>query len=234
MMLKKINLFNKESVCIFTDASLYKKDGIVYICSGACVYVGDLLIDQTYEILPNHTIQQGELYAILLGVLEAVKYKDYFRYIRLFSDSLTSILALKERIFKWVCNKDSLGNLRGYDNNVISNQDYIMHIINTILMYNIRIELYHTKGHIKPYDNDDLLYAKEVFAKSNQIYQDIDLELIRAVTIGNNQVDRYTGFMLYQYYSQYLYLTRLQSPVEFGCNDFDIQRYRGLITKGYM
>ena len=114
--MRKIDLFNDNSVCIFTDASLCKKDNITYICSGVCVYMNDLLVNQVYEILVDCTIQQGELYAILLGVREAVKYTNIFKSIRLFSDSLTSILALRERLFRWINQKDCEGNLRGYNN----------------------------------------------------------------------------------------------------------------------
>ena len=201
-MLTKQSMFNSESLCIFTDASLISLNNITSVCSGVSIYVGNLLIDQQYTILHNATIQQGEWYGILMGVVEAVKYKDRFKYIRLFSDSLTSILALRERIFKWIQRVDLEGNLRGSDNNIISNQDYIMHIINMIITYEIHIEFYHVKGHIKCYDNSDIERAKDVFKKSNHITDLVDNELIRMVSIGNDQVDRYTGYMLYYHYEE--------------------------------
>lgn len=230
-MLMKRDMFNNDSVCIFTDASLCKINNITSVCSGACVYVGDLLIDQTFHIMHNSTIQQGELYAVLLGVLEAVKYGNHFKYIRIFSDSLTSILAIRERIFKWVNNLDQDGNLRGFDNNIISNQDYIMHIIHMILLYNLRIEFYHNKGHINYHDTNRLNYANEVFAKSNHITERIDNELIRMISIGNDQVDRYTGFMLYYHYNNsYFNTTGLIPAVSFsGYYPFDVNLYKDLI-----
>ena len=102
--LRKNNIFNDQSISIFTDASFraYNKySGVGTVCSGACVYNNDILIDQQFYIQKNKTVQQGELYAILMGVSMAYKYRN-FGTIRLFSDSQTSIFAIRDRIFKWL------------------------------------------------------------------------------------------------------------------------------------
>ncbi len=61
MILKKSDIFNKNSICIFTDASYTNIDNSNSVCSGACVYCKDLLIDQTFTIMHNSPLWTVEL-----------------------------------------------------------------------------------------------------------------------------------------------------------------------------
>lgn len=227
-MLYKRNIFNQNSVSIFTDASLKTVNGRTSVCPGCCVYIGDILVYQNYHILHNATVNQGELYAIMMGVMESVKYRN-FEKIRLFSDSQTSIFAVRDRIFKWISNSQD-NVLRGYDGTEVSNIDYIMTIIYYILECNINIEFYHVKGHIKYVDYYDIQRAKSVFAKSNFINDNIDDELIRQISIGNNQVDRYTGLMLDMYINEQRFnIDNMKQAITINYAPFDTGRYRSLI-----
>ena len=229
-MLFKRNIFNKNSVNIFTDASLKTVNGITSVCPGCSVYIGDILVYQNYHILHNATVNQGELYAIMMGVIEAVKYR-HIGILRLFSDSQTSIFAIRDRIFKWINNCDD-GVLRGSDGKEVANIEYIMNIVYYILQCNLSIEFYHVKGHIKFYDYYDIQRAKSVFAKSNCIQDHIDDELIRQISICNDHIDKYTGLMLDLYINDERFNTKHLIPVvTIGYAPFNTGQYRSLIGR---
>lgn len=233
-MLLKNDFFNKNAVSIFTDASLTKVNGVVSVCPGYCVYIGNVLVEQGYDILHNTTINRGELSAIMMGVMAAVKYRDQYSKIRLFSDSQTSIFAIRDRIFKWINHmQEAEGTvLCGVDGKPIQNIELIMNVIYYVIQTNLNIEFYHVKGHIKVYDYYDLQRAKSVFQKSNFINDAIDDEFIRHIVIGNDQVDQYTGIMLNMHVLDEIY-NNLQKPlVSIAYAPFDTKQYQSLIGKG--
>ena len=104
--MKKADLFNKDSICIFTDSSFKsakpgdpRSPGTT--APAYCIYNGNICIDQGFHILHNSTSQQGELYALLLGVYNSFKYRNY-KHIRIFSDSQNSIFSVRQWIFGWI------------------------------------------------------------------------------------------------------------------------------------
>lgn len=228
-MLLKRHMFNSRSVSIFTDASLKTVNGRVSICSGYSLYIGDILVEQNFNIIHNITINQGELSAISMGIMAASRYRQ-FENIRLFSDSQTSIFAIRDRIFKWM-SQSQYGSLIGTSGEV-SNQDYIMNVIYYILDTTLRIDFYHVKGHIKEHDYYELQHAKSVFTRSNFINDNIDDEFIRQICIGNNQIDRYTGLMLDMYINEHQYnLDGMTQAITIGYTPFDTEQYKALIGK---
>lgn len=228
-MLLKRHFFNSNSVNIFTDASLRSINGVTSVCPGYSLYIGDILIEQNYDILHNTTINRGELYAIMMGITAAARYQNYEK-IRLYSDSQTSIFAIRDRIFNWVPTEID-GALFGKDGRPISNIDYIMSIIYYILQCELHIEFYHVKGHMKINDYNDLQKAKHVFATSNRINDHIDDQFIRQVVMGNDQVDRYTGMMLNMHIQDMIYRNKNKSLISIGYAPFDTEQYKSLIGK---
>lgn len=228
-MLLKRHMFNSQTVNIFTDASLKSIHGRVSVCPGYSLYIGDILVEQDFTILRDATVNQGELHAITMGIMAANRYRQ-FEHINLFSDSQTSIYAIRDRIFKWIQNTNN-GNLIGTTGS-ISNQDYIMTIIYYILETTLRINLFHVKGHIKEHDYYELQRAKSVFLRSNLVNDNIDDEFIRQVCIGNNQIDRYTGLMLDMYINHIQYDTNgMSEAFTIGYAPFDTEQYKTLIGK---
>lgn len=222
-------LFNKKSISIFTDSSYTNYNNLNTACPGYCIYWDDILIEQGFDIKQNTSSQRGELYAILMGIYNSYKYRNYN--LRLFSDSQTSIYAIRHRIFNWVNKQNQGQNILG-DNGCIQNQDIIMDIIYTILNNNVHIEFYHVKGHVKSFDKESVENAKRVFISSN-IYgfsYDVDDKLINCIIQGNNQVDKYTGFMLDKYVLDAEFnkqnLINGITPTQYG--EFDIERYKEL------
>ena len=230
--MKLSDLFNNNSICIFTDSSFKNESKNKSIAIGTtapavCIYNGTNLIMQDFKILHNSTTQQGELYAILIGIMKSYLYRNY-KHIRLFSDSQVSIFGIRDRIFKWVRETNEGKNILGEDG-TIKNQDYIMDIIYYILSNNIPIELYHVKGHVKK-SYDSILHAKKVFQTSNNINENIDDALIYMISNANNEVDNFSTRMLNQYINNPLYnILNTKSDMSIGYTQFNIKTYYNLI-----
>lgn len=226
------DLFNNESVCIFTDSSFknMSKDKNIAIgvtAPAICIYIGTKLVYQDFYILHNSTTQQGELYAILLGIMKSYFYRN-FKHIRLFSDSQVSIFGIRDRIFKWVRQTNEGKNILG-DNGFIKNQDYIMDIVYYILSNDTPIELYHVKGHVKK-SYEDAIYARKVFKSSNNINEYVDDALIYMISNYNNFVDKYSTDMLYKNITNPIYFTDNLKPVLYiGYANFNTDQYYKLV-----
>ena len=227
-MVLKSHVCNNHSVAIFTDASLKTIDGVTSVCPGYAIYLNGVLVEQNFHILHNATVNQGELYAIMMGVYASIRYRNIGQ-LRLFSDSQTSIFAIRDRIFKWINNvQESDGLLRGTDGQVILNQDRIMDIIYLVIMQSLPIEFYHLKGHINPNDVNDMKKQREVFARSNGIADAIDNELLRWISQCNDYIDRYTGIMLDMHIADQQFAQR-PDAITMGYVPFDITKYKQLI-----
>lgn len=226
-MLKRNKIFNDRSVCIFTDAGCHKGD----VCAGFCTYRNDILIDQDYNILRNETSQRGELFGILMGVMNSFVYGSLGYQVRLFSDSLNSVLAIRNRIFKWVKMTESGEEIYLGPDGSIKNQDFIFNIINEILSNGINIEIYHVKGHVNLYNQESFLHAKQVFMESNNI-DAVDNELIKQIAISNDQVDRYLGAMMNIHQYDNNPNDKLVNAVSYSYNnDLDLERYSQLVYR---
>lgn len=240
IQLVRSHFFNKKSISIFTDSSYTNINDSNTACPGYCIYWDDILIEQGFDIKQNTTSQRGELYAILMAVIASYKYRRYN--IRIFSDSQTSIFAIRYRIFNWI-NKTNNGEIMLGDEGIIQNQDIIMEIVYTILNNNIPIEFYHVKGHVKTYDRESIEHAKEVFMNSNRtdVPYIITDDLINLIIRGNIQVDKYTGFMLDKHINDPAFdrsnMISALTPPCYG--EFDVVKYKSLVEniifkkKGY-
>lgn len=236
-MLCKADLFNEESICIFTDSSFkrykYAPHGsaIGATAPAYCVYHIDNCIEQGFHILHNSTSQQGELYAMLLGVMASYKYRN-FKHIRLFSDNQNAVLAIRERIFKWVEENELYPTLGDFGR--ISNQPYIMDIIYTIISNNIFIELYHIKGHVDIRSSESVKISKDLFKRSNPFVGDsVGTDLIYQLAFGNNRVDEYSTMMLKTTIHNAEYDTRgMTNAVTIGYTPFDMDNYSMLVNRG--
>lgn len=234
--MKKKDLFNEESICIFTDSSFRKnkdapeKSSIGTTAPAYCVYRGDCCIEQGFHILHNSTSQQGELYAMLLGVMVAYKYRDY-PHIRLFSDNQNAVFSVREWIFKWARETANGRNTLG-EGGRINNQDYIMDIIYTIISNNIYLEFYHIKGHVDIKNWESVRYARDLFERSNPFVGMIDDALVYQLAMGNNAVDEYSTVMLRSYIDDMRYCTFGMKPaVTIGYAPFDMHNYITLVNK---
>ena len=233
--MKKIDIFNEDSICIFTDSSFKNESKNPKIAIGTTapsfeVFHNETCIETGFHILHNSTSQQGELYAVLLGVMASYKYRN-FKHIRLFSDSQNSILGIRDRIFNWVRDTNNGKSVLG-DDGRINNQSYIMDIVYTIIYNNIPIEFYHQKGHVNIKNYQNIIEARDLFKRSNNIYGFVEDSLIITISQINNWVDQYSSLMLKNNISDPKYFTEGLTPaVEIGYAPFDISNYYNLVKK---
>lgn len=198
----KEDIVNPNSVCIFADSSFarYPKsiesenDDTKYVGDTApayCIYIGNHLVEQWYNIVPNLTSQEGEHYAILLAIQAAYRYRFYPK-INIFSDSLTTVCALRERNIRYMYNDpERLARM---------NQQYLVEPVYAIIQNGFPIEFYHVPGHVNIRgDKDAMLRAKESFEHNNPWVGKVDLPLIRFMAMGNCTVDEYSTTMLRSY-----------------------------------
>lgn len=233
--MKKIDIFNDESICIFTDSSFKNesKDPKVAIGTTAPAYEvfhNETCIETGFHILHNSTSQQGELYAVLLGVMASYKYRNY-PHIRLFSDSQNCILGVRDRIFNWVRDTNNGKRVLGEDGR-INNQPMIMDIVYTIISNNIPIEFYHQRGHVNINNYQSIIEARNLFKRSNNIEGFVEDALIMTISQMNNWTDQYSTLMLKNNISDPKYsIEGLTPAIEIGYAPFDMNDYYKLVKK---
>jgi ribonuclease HI len=176
-----------------------KRGGEYFSCAGAIAVVAHStddfeIIDETFQINRKSTNNNGEIKAINLGIRLGVKYKMRFSNIYLFSDSKLSIYGLREWIERWVENSPGC-DLIGTTNAPVSNQQDILSCIYDIMVNQLRIGLYHQKGHCE-ISGGSLGKAFETFKKNNNIKKYIDKEFIKFICNMNCYVDQKSRYVL--------------------------------------
>lgn len=199
-MIETAKFFNKNSVCIFTDASVRKVNDVTYSSpSIAIVDCGNIVKDpQMYGVvLSNSTSNQGEIYAILL----ALSYIEYWKIdknktVNIFSDSSISVLGLKEWYNSWLNNIDGEGIIYNSNNDPVSNQDIFLKCMLAILNMNRRINLYHISGHMNSSDYKTAYTFNNKFKSKNKFSNNLSRSLIDLFIKYNDRVDKYSRSLL--------------------------------------
>lgn len=237
-------IFNSKSINIFTDGSVYHTKGNPAIpgnetigCPGAIVVFTDdncNVVHQYYSdfIIRDATNNTTELSAIELGLCLVTKYENYKDYtINLFSDSQLCINSLRQWIFAWTnCMHD--GIMYNSSGEPVKNQQIILSIINLIMVRGIRVNLFHQKGHVNL--NPKVLdKAHRVFKVSNNI-DNVDIELIKAISVYNDYVDIHTKISLEQFKNIDIPKIELEDAVSFNPNNFNYVMYKNLTTNKFM
>lgn len=180
---------------IFSDASLRGQDNTTWTCGGALAFIGKDIIDKKFRIFSDKSSNVAELKAIRMGIELARAHMHEFSEINLFSDSQISIFGIRDRIYDWRIKK---GELVGYANKPIKNQDIMIEIIYMVVNYDININFYHQKGHVNTNDLGSKAHALNTFAISNKINKkDIDMNFITYISNCNNSIDVYSRQQLY-------------------------------------
>ena len=207
-MLQVGDIFNKNTINIFADASVFKtglikQDGKEYMitCPGMVAVatnpVEHIIIDNACYVEPG-TNNSGEIKAIRLGIMAALKYRDCFQTINLFSDSGICMQGLRTWIKGWVNNQVD-GILYSSSGSEVVNQTTFKNIIYDIIQNNLNINLYHQRGHVNINNIDSIKKAKNDFIKFNNLNCDVDLNLITQISYFNNLVDDMTRKHLQAY-----------------------------------
>lgn len=193
----KLNYIKNDSTLnIFTDASVKVKNKNIFdVCYGAVAVCRDTIIDEIYRINSNSTVNEGEANGILAGILFALKYRDKFKVVNLFSDSLISVNNLNIGVYKWYTIDGKLCRTNG--DPIVKNSSTYLQILNIISRNNLRVNIYHMKGHINPNKTKELYKGITTFIKSNNfIDRDWELDFIKYLSIWNDYVDNRTRITL--------------------------------------
>lgn len=167
---------------IFCDASI---DTTAKVACGGCVIVAQDEINNTindnYNIIAKRLIIQkdatnnsSEILAIWAGVVEALKIRNYYpgAIFRLFSDSKISLYGLRDWMKNWIANSEGSPILISSSGTPVMNQQRFIEVYNLIVENNLRIELYHQRGHVMD-GKISLDKARAQFIKANKVPPEI-------------------------------------------------------------
>jgi ribonuclease HI len=189
----KDRFVNISTLNIFCDASIRPLPDNVVGCYGALATINDTVVDSDYRICTKTTNNESEIKAIRLGVDLAIRL-GWKKTINIFSDSLTTILGLRERIYSW---RIKHGVLDGSGNAISKNQSLFIEIINMIVNNNLRVNFFHQKAHINIENYSDVNNAIHVFMDYNGFRDIVDVDFIRFISTMNNIVDQRSRKLLY-------------------------------------
>lgn len=196
-MLTMYDIFNSDTINIFTDGSIYKNlnTGETIGSTGALIMHGSdfntAYLDNRTGILRNTTNNETEIESVLLGLKLA---SDYIRrtnipyHVNLFSDSKICIVGLREWMFNWIKCTYS-GVLYNSSGSPVMNQETFKSCVSVILESNMNVSLYHQKGHVANSDAS-IQNAIKVFKELNG--DSVDSTFIKTVSYFNNFVDIFT------------------------------------------
>lgn len=238
-MLQYKDIFNPETLNIFTDASIKKIGDETLGCPGVvCVityYNGSNdILDTAYYVERYATNNSSEIKAISLGVAKALQYRHRFKTINLFSDSRICIQGLREWIFNWV-NCINNGMMCSSSGEPVANQNTFASIVHTILANDLKINFYHQKGHVSINSKSSVDKAMKVFYDVNRL--DIGMELMVILSNYNNFVDKITGDNLEEYTRFHMKkFSKEDTVIRFDMSKFSTKDYMDLTNakpRGY-
>ena len=195
-MKKLPDLFNNNTVNIFTDSSVTTKNGVTYSSSGAiAVYGKGAIVDRDVLILRDSTNNIGELLAVFLGLLLMVKLRPTFsdQKYNLFSDSSFSIRGLTDWLPNWY--RNSIDEVfMNSSHREVSHYLIFQIIIRFIVNNNLNITMNRVRGHIDTRSDKQIKIATDYFNHSNYIAENKPFaeSTVEAISFYNNYIDEYT------------------------------------------
>jgi len=237
-MLMYNDIFNDRTLNIFTDASMTKYNNETIGCHGVISVTTHTILERrsfssgdnsrSLGITRYSTNNDSELRGILQGVFFALKYRNDFEIINLFSDSMISIMGLKVWLNNWVQNVRN--GIMYSTSGEVMNQELIKDIIFTILNNNLSINLFHQKGHV---NSKNIQQAKQTFIKTNGLNCDVDMKLIETISNCNDIIDNITreNLKLYMdnFYQDDINKEKLSRAICFDIDQFNLKKYNKLI-----
>ena len=216
----------------FTDASTTKgSDGIVSSCAGYVLTYHGEVIDRGERILYNSTNNEGELYAILMGVKALLSYSYMDTFLNLFSDSRISIEGLRSWCINWSKSQDKNGILYGTNGKEVANQKIIKYIIHTIYYSKIHMQLFCQLGHINPCKVDDMTRSISYFLNCNgvKISNDIAVQISGFNNMVDNNTRKYLAHSLKKNHGKLSKFGNIFIPINYTLSDSMIDEYIPLL-----
>lgn len=221
-MIRYKNVFNKNTLNIFTDASTLNKSNEIIGAPGYIAVIDDIVVHKDIQILRETSISESELYAIYMAIQYALINIKRVSVINIFSDSQFAVFGLREWIFKWVNNikDDKMYNSSGKE---VAHQSIFMAIIYTILSYNLPVSFFHNRGHFKYNQIDEFI---DLFTKHNFLSENIDKSIAKTIIYYNDRIDNETRFVL----KKGGFPPKLSMPEYLVRTDLNLDQYKKLLN----
>lgn len=194
-----MNFNSRETINIFTDASVKITDKDSFTCAGSVAIFGDNEKNKLDNItVSKGTSNYGEIRAVLNGILLALEQRDKVNEINIFSDSSFSICGLRDWSHMWLNRLvDKKGNIINDTfinsaNRPVANQAIFKSIMNTMCKNNLKVNFYHIAGHTDV--KGGIQRQIEMFSNSNGFTPNI--ETLEIVSRMNCYVDNLTKSIL--------------------------------------
>ncbi len=190
-----INLFCDASIDLITKIAC-SGCHIAYQDNNGVHNIGDRMIIQR-----NATNNSSEILAIWIGIMTALQLRNTWypgATFRLFSDSKISLYGLRDWLKNWIANIRPDGTLVSSSGQPVANQQTFIDIYNTIVDTDLKIELYHQRGHVLD-GKVSLDRARVQFIKANKVPPEALGLDIRYLSECNQIVDNMSRDALYDY-----------------------------------
>lgn len=188
--IKLTDFYNDHTLNIFSDASMGKYNGKGIGCYGVAAVTKDNIIETCYRIVSEATSNESEIKGVRKAISLANKYKNNFKNINIFCDSLYSIYGLINYIYKWKYNPDdhmlytSSGQVAANQSVFIEAHQMLMDLCSSP----VSIHIYHQSGHVDS-SFKNIKEATDSFCKFNNFWGKVDYNFIRYISTYNNYVD---------------------------------------------
>ena len=184
-----MNNLSNNVVEIFCDASIKKFTNQRCFGSAGAIYRDGR---NKIQIMPDSTNNKSEITAIYLAVQlakEIVQDMHEEVTINIYSDSKISVYGLKFWMNKWVEMMYN-GVLYTPQGDRVKNQEIFIQIYDFLARNDLKINLYHCKGHVNVMNEKQMVNAANVFYESNGFMPDRDL--LTRVSFYNDKIDNLT------------------------------------------
>lgn len=196
-MIEAEQIFNDHTVNIFTDASVKNHGKVTEVIAGMELHNKDLDVKRSryVRLLPS-TVNEGEIYAIYMGIMACVeirdKYPDRDYTFNIFSDSRISILGLREWYSNWVdmTIENDTDKLINSAKEFVMNQQLFINCFDYIIKSGIHINFYHIRGHMCTLKLSDIDKFTRSFKDINYLNDYPSRELVSRLILMNDFVDR--------------------------------------------
>lgn len=196
-MIQAEQIFNDNTVNIFTDASVKNHGQTTETIAGMELYNRDLNVERSrYTRLIPSTVNEGEIYAIYMAIMTCVeikeKYPDENYTFNIFSDSRISVLGLREWYSNWVdmTLKNDTEKLINSSKEFVMNQQLFINCFDYIIKSGIHINFYHIRGHMCTLNPRDIDKFTTSFKEINKLNDYPSRELVSRLILMNDLVDR--------------------------------------------
>lgn len=165
MLITTENIESIYQVKVYTDSSLKNINGSSYVSFGYIIESQIFNINISDYMIQEGTISYGEMNAIYLAILklEELLFLGIIPHnsnIILFSDSEFCVNSLTKWIYGWMKRRDENGYYIKSTGGYVAYQYLLDNIISCIIRSNMKINIFHTYGHVNDFNKVKKLQSK--------------------------------------------------------------------------